>query len=395
MTKLENDQLVSAGHLILPNFTFTNQGSSTSPLLGPLSGAINGPGDNGGSDVFVPNLYWVKTLNKSTKFGIGVYTPFGLATKYDDTWVGRYHGVVSDVQTLNINPSIAYEISDKLSLGWGVSVLFGHVELSNAIDFGSICVASLGAGACTGLGALPQAADGFAKLEADNLDSPGLGYNFGLQYDISEQTTFGFALRSEVEMKVKGNADFTVPASAGFVFASNLFLDSGIRSSVDLPASVSFSLSHKQDKFTWLGDITWTGWSSFEELRIKYDNTAQPDSVTTEDWNNTYRYSFGVDYQYSDNLTLRTGIAYDETPIPNPERRTVRLPGNDRTWVSFGMSYLINKNFTIDAGYSHLFVDTTRINNTFESSVPTLAATVTGEYEADVDILSAQLNWTY
>lgn len=40
-----------------------------------------------------------------------------------------------------------------------------------------------------------------------------------------------------------------------------------------------------------------------------------------------------------------------------------------------------------------LFVDDAEINKAFETGVPTLIATLTAEYEADVDILSAQLNW--
>jgi long-chain fatty acid transport protein len=214
-------------------------------------------------------------------------------------------------------------------------------------------------------------------------------------YEISSQTRIGVAYRSEVDIEVDGEADFTVPASTAFVFSSGLFLDSDIGADVTLPASFSFSLSHQVDKITYLADITWTGWSSFDELRIEYDNPAQPDSVTTEDWDDSFRYSFGIDYQYSDKMILRTGIAHDETPVPSAERRTARLPGDHRTWISFGMSYIYSNELSFDIGYSHLFVDDAEINNEFESSVPTLAATLTGDYDASVDIISAQLNWKY
>ena len=81
--------------------------------------------------------------------------------------------------------------------------------------------------------------------------------------------------------------------------------------------------------------------------------------------------------------------------MPSAERRTVRLPGNARTWLSFVLTYLFKENMSFDVGYSHLFVDDAPINNTLESSIPTLNATVTGEYEASVNILSAQFNWSY
>jgi len=329
------------------------------------------------------------------KFGLGVNAPFGLATKYNDDWVGRYHGVVSDLQSININPSIGYQYSDKVSIGAGVDLMLVKVELSNAIDFGAICVATFGPATCAGLGALPQAADGFVEFDADNFSSLSLGFNFGLIYQISEHSKFGVAYRSEVDVKAEGDADFTVPSSASFVFSSNLFLDSGIRADITLPQSLAFSYSRQVDKITYLADITWTGWSSFDELRIVYDNTSQPDSVTTEAWDDIFRYSVGFNYQYSDDIIYRAGIAYDETPIPSPERRTPRLPGNDRTWLAVGMNYILNKGMSIDVAYTHLFIDDVPINNTFESSVPTLAATLTGDYEAAVDIISVQFNWQY
>ena len=122
---------------------------------------------------------------------------------------------------------------------------------------------------------------------------------------------------------------------------------------------------------------------------------AGPDSVTTEAWEDVYRYSLGIDYQYSEETVYRVGIAYDESPVPSPKRRTPRLPGTDRTWVSLGVSKVFNNSLTVDIGFSHLFMDESRINNEFESSVPTLAATLTGEYDASINIFSVQLNWQY
>ena len=184
-----------------------------------------------------------------------------------------------------------------------------------------------------------------------------------------------------------------VQLNAVIAGSGGLFDDVDLEATVDLPASFSVSVAHTVGKYTWLADWTRTGWSSFDELRIKYDNPAQPDTVTTEDWDDSNRYSFGLDYQYSDKMILRTGIALDETPVPDKEHRTPRLPGNDRTWLSFGLTYLVNPQMSFDVGYSHLFVDDAKIENEYESGFPTLTHTLQGEYEADVDILSAQLNW--
>jgi len=376
MVLLEGRQATGVLHTILPKADFKNQGST----LADGSTALSGGNDDGGRNAFVPNFYYVMDIDDKMKFGLGVTTPFGLATKYDDDWVGRYHAVESDVITVNFNPNISYKVDDKLSLGFGISAQYVDVILSSAIDFGSL------------LGA-PQAIDGFVKFTGDNW---AFGWNAGLLYQFSSDTRLGVAYRSEVKQDVSGTANFTVPLAAAPVLGSGAFVDSGISAEISLPQSLSVSVYHNYDsKWAVLADVTWTGWSSFEELRIKYNNPLQPDSATTENWDDVLRYSIGLNYKMDDKLLLRTGIAYDETPVPSAEFRTPRVPGNDRTWLSFGAQYKVDKNIVIDVGYSHLFISTTKINNTFESSQTALAATLTGEYEATVDIFSAQATWKF
>ncbi|MCH7882722.1 MAG: outer membrane protein transport protein [Proteobacteria bacterium] len=389
MMRLESDSIAIAGHIILPDAAFTNDGtSSINPLLG--GALLPGSDDDGGASAFVPNLYLVKTIHEQMKFGLGVQTLFGLATRYDANWVGKYHAVETDLRTINFNPSIAYQVNEQLSVGGGINMVIADIKFTNAIDFGSVC-AGLGIGGC----AVPLAYDdGFADLEGDNLSDPAFGFNAGLQYMIDTDTVFGVAYRSEIDLKLSGNAVFTVPSAAstdsgGIIggVGGAVFIDTGIDAGITLPASLALSIAHKVEKVTYLADITWTGWSSFDELRIRYDNPAQADTVTPENWVDTLRYSAGFDYQYESNLVLRAGLAYDETPVPSAEFRTARTPGNDRTWLSFGLSYTIDSKSSIDLGYSHFFIDDVPINNADGTG-----AILSGQYEASVDILSVQWN---
>ena len=367
MMQLEGDSISIAGHFIMPDASFTNNGSvhGTPGVGGPLTTAD----DDGGVNAFVPNFYWVKTIDEQMKFGLGVQTTFGLATEYKKGWTGQYHAVETDLKTVNLNPSIAYQVNDKLSVGGGLDFVIGEIIFTSAIDFSNLN---------------PALPDGFADLTADNYSDPGLGFNFGLQYEIDMNTIIGASFRSEIDLDFSGDADFTVPVPG--------FPDGGLTSTVTLPASLALSVAKKMDKITYLADITWTGWSSFDELRIVYDSGVPSPTVTTEDWDDTFRYSVGFDYQYSDKMVLRSGLAYDETPIPSPERRTARIPGNDRTWLSFGLTYMLDDQSSIDVGYSHLFIDDTEINNTLETINSGLNATLTGTYTASVDILSVQWN---
>jgi len=380
MTKLKNKQVSVVGHLIFPDSSFTNNGS-TDGLGNPLSGAD----DDGGSAAFVGNFYWVTDIG-ATKFGLGVTTPFGLTTEYNDNWTGRYHAVKTAMSTINFNPSIAREVNDKLSIGGGINILLADIELTSAIDFGSL------------LGA-PQdpTYDGFADLSADNLtfNEFSWGINLGMTYDFTKDTRLGIAWRSEMDVAVEGKANFIVPTAAAPVLGSGAFQDTRLKGKITLPQSLSVSAKHGMGDVTLLADVSWTGWSSFEELRIQYANPFQPDSVTTEAWEDTFRFSIGADYKLNNKIILRTGVAYDQTPIPDPEHRTPRIPGNDRVWLSFGMTYEMSPALIMDIGYSHLFIDDANIDHTLESSLPPLNATLAGSYEASVDILSAQLTWNY
>ena len=104
-----------------------------------------------------------------------------------------------------------------------------------------------------------------------------------------------------------------------------------------------------------------------------------------------WRVALGGRYHVDDALILRLGTAYDQKAVKNDQYRTPRIPDNDRLWVSLGMGYLITKNIGMDLGYSHLFVNNTSIDNTFESSQPALNHTLKGDYDSSVDIFSAQL----
>ena len=169
---------------------------------------------------------------------------------------------------------------------------------------------------------------------------------------------------------------------------------------LDLTLPDSLSLSGRQQltpKWAIMADVTWTNWSKLDSLDIDIEDGSQ--SVTPLQWEDTLRYALGVTYQYNDSWLLRTGVAYDETPIPSDKYRTVRIPGEDRTWLALGANYRYDTRLSFDFGYAHLFVDDPKINSS-DAYDPTTGQTtgfhkVTGDYDAAVDIFSAQVNWKF
>ena len=207
----------------------------------------------------------------------------------------------------------------------------------------------------------------------------------------------GAAFRSSIKQNLQGEATFTRSAAFNALLngvSSTAFTTTAVSADIDLPASISLSVAHGfTPQLEVMGDITWTQWSNFRELRIDFANPAQPDAVTTENWNDTYRYSVGMSYKLNDRIKLRTGLALDEAPVPDAQHRTPRIPDNDRTWLAFGLTHAHSSNLSLDVGYAHLFVKDSTIDNTTEGTP--FKYNIKGTYENSVDILSAQLNYKF
>jgi long-chain fatty acid transport protein len=360
-------------------------GAATFGLNGaPIPG---GDGGDAGGVGIVPHLYVTHQLDDQVWLGLAVNVPFGLATEYDDGWIGRYHALKSEVSTLNVNPSLAFNVNPKLSLGLGLSAQYIEAELSNAIDYGSLNLVPLNRGGLGGaLGAVgPGQADGEVVLEGD---SWSWGWNAGMLFELSPATRLGAHYRSKVKQDLEGSADFTGPLGPS---------STDVTSGVDLPATFAVSLVHELNaEWTLMADYTWTQWSNLEELRFKFAN-GQPDGVTTLDWHDSNRYSIGATYAPAGSgWVFRTGIALDETPIPNAASRTPRIPGEDRVWLALGVGYSPFKNWTFDFGYAHLFVDDPKIDKTATpGSEDFLRGSLAGSYDASVDILAAQMEYRF
>jgi long-chain fatty acid transport protein len=382
-------QLTVGGHIIAPQASLDNA-SARNVTFGGI--AVNGnDGGDAGILAFVPNLYLKMDLNNDIALGLGVNVPFGLGTEYNNGWVGRYNALESKLKTININPAISWQANEKFSVGGGVSVQYIKAELSNAIDSSSLCRATAALGTCNALGlAVPgnAAADSLVKLEGDDIS---FGYNLGMVFKPNDQTTLGLAYRSKIHHTLEGDANFTRSAGLNVLLngaGSQQLKNGDITAKVDLPENISFSGAFQATPdLELLGDVTWTKWSRFKELRIDFANPAQADGVTTESWDDSWRYSIGANYKWAPDVTLRTGLAYDQTVIANELNRTPRIPDQNRTWLAFGASWAITPNNTIDAGYAHLFISNSTLNNTSESSIK---HNVRGQYDSSVDILSAQ-----
>lgn len=364
MTLLPGRNVAFSVDLVRPSAKFSNQGSTVPPGQG-----VGGNGGDAGDWAGIPAGYMTWQLTDRVTAGLGVGAPFGLKTEYSPDWVGRFHAVKSEIKTVNINPSVAFKVNDVLSLGVGLNFQRIDADLTNMVTNPGLA-GSLARGRIKG-------------------DDTAWGWNIGALWQVSDSTRIGAAYRSKMDYKLEGTAAFTGLNAGGNVVAGVLNGTRGgkVTADVELPDTATLSVHQKiSDRWTMMGDLSWTGWSSLQQLQVVNVNGTV---VTTEElrWRDTWRVAFGGTYAYSDAVSLKFGLAWDQTPV-RESTRLPRVPDEDRVWLSFGVQWRPDASSAVDVGYAHLFVKDASVNNNGGSAL--LKGTLVGEYENSVDILGVQ-----
>ena len=285
-----------------------------------------------GDDYPLPSVMGQYNVNDKLFLGAGVYVPFGLATRYkNDSFVAKGDTGVrrSELEVVDTNLSAAYKFDKHLSLG--VSGVLRYIK-------GSL---TSNAKVMT----MPAYSDFKVSGWATTM-------NLGAMYEFNENTRIGLAYRFKSTQRTTGNHDITVYSPLG---ESLLRYDSV--SEPELPASWILSGYHKfAEKWGTTATVKFTQWHRFDVFPAR--TTAQTrNGVLDVDyrWKDAWSFSLGQDYYLNEKWTLRAGLAWDQSPVPNNTYRTNRIPDTDRLWTSFGVSYATG-NHQFDLGYAHLFM---------------------------------------
>jgi long-chain fatty acid transport protein len=374
MTQLQDREISGGIAVISPSFNFKDKGSS----VGFLGGS--GDGGNAGGLAVLPNGYLSWALNKDLYVGIGVGAPFGLKTEYDNPWLGAAQATLFDVKTYNINPSIAYRVNDKVSLGLGVN--WQKLDATYERQVGILSAP------------LPMSTSPL-KL---TLDDDTWGWNVGALFTLSPSTKVGISYRSTMQYHATGKIKVTGPSAA-----LNASASSDAKADIKLPDTFSLAVTQQlSDKWQMLGDLTWTGWSSIPKVDIyRASNTGAGTGNGTiaqtldTDFRDTWRVGLGATYKYNDAWKIKYGIAYDQTPVKRAATRLVSLPDNDRVWFSLGAQWAPSKASRLDLGATYIHIRDSKIDNDQGTIASPFRGRVTGEYSGDIWLLGAQYSMSF
>ncbi|MGD8275884.1 MAG: outer membrane protein transport protein [Thiohalocapsa sp.] len=379
MTRLDGAEVLVAVNIVTPSDDFSNRGTSLSApaTLGSPAPVAGGSGQDPGAPTPVASLFYARPLGERWWVGVALTSPFGLRLEYDSDWFGRYDSIESELRTIDLAPSFAYQVSEQLAVGAGLNVQYADTFLRNSVPNTLSPVAGT------------VASDGRSELTGNNV---AFGFNLGLLWQPTQDTRIGLHYRSRMDHELDG--ENKVRGLDGALAGANGKFDT--KTLLTLPDVLSLGIAHAlSPRTTLLGEAQWFGWSRFEELRIRYDD-GTPTLVLPQDYRDTYTLSTGIEHRWRDAWTLRAGVQYDRTPTTDAQRNTA-VPDANRLWTAIGASWRPTARAEISVAYQHVFYDQGRIDNSrsFFGGTPIEGEVVTrARVDAAVDTVSIAFRYS-
>ncbi|ELY3836835.1 long-chain fatty acid transporter FadL [Cronobacter turicensis] len=323
--------------------------------------------DNIAPTAWVPNLHFVAPINEQFGWGASVTSNYGLATEYNNGYTAGSVGGKTDLETLNLNLSGAYRLDNHWSFGLGFDAVYARAKIERyAGDLPQSLGPSLPGLVQAGL-IDPQTAQSLAGVTSDTQiahlkgDEWGFGWNAGILYELDKNNRYSLTYRSEVKIDFDGDYKSSLPAALNPINAAlGLGLPYGTGGSttggsltLNLPEMWEVS-GYNRIAPQWAVhySLTYTSWSQFQELKAT-NNNGDTLFKKEEKYKDAYRIALGTTYYMDDNWTFRTGIAFDDSPVPE-QQRSISIPDQDRLWLSAGTTYAFNEDASVDAGVSYM-----------------------------------------
>jgi len=312
-----------------------------------------------GRNALIGASYFTYRLNDKTVLGMSLTSPFGLGTKPDDTnWAGKYEGITTYIFNVNATPMLSYEVAPGVSVGAGVQVDYFGLKRQTAL---------------TPLG--------LANFKADDI---GVGFVAGISLVPMPGTSVGLGYRSSIDHTAEGHVELGAIAKTP------------AQASIQLPDMLSLGVRHAvSPKTRLLGEVEWVNWSRLGVIPVIINAPIPliaPAGTTVANfdfrWRDGWLFSLGGEYDWSPNLTLRSGVAYEISPVDGATTRLVQDPDSNRVWLSLGASYKMTEKTRLDFSYSHVFFENNAPFNRVTGSTLFPTPPLLGTADLSMDLVS-------
>jgi long-chain fatty acid transport protein len=366
ITQLPGTQIMAGGSVVYLDTTFRSSTTGESTQL---------------QDHFtlVPHLYIThrfKKWDERLSIGLGIYTPFGTVVDWPDHWPGRFDSTNAKLRVTIINPTVAFRATPKLSVAAGFRYADAAAEFEQKFNIGN----------------------GESKLRGHDLAAHPIGWNAGLLYRLMETTSVGLQFKSELQAKLRGQADINGRGAVGLGSPTG-FATAGFHSNIKLPPQVVGGLSTKIiPRWTINADIEWQGWNTLGSLPRDFVGSTRLDTVSRRLWKNSWVYRLGAEYAATDRLALRGGYFYDETPIPD-NTFDANVPNANLHGLTAGTGYGWDR-ATLDVAYLIGFyekrsIDSSTLDPNNKGGARGLGPPAFGSYSTTSHVLTVSVTFKF
>ena len=370
MTLLDRTQLMTSPGVLLPS---TNFDVAPETNLKPAFGGTKG-GGGGNAGVFFPigSFFYVRKLSERLRFGVAVYSDYGLGGDYGKTWVGRYYITEASLITGKVNPTLAYEVNDWLSVGAGFSFAVGRLTFQSKIN-----------------NAAPRVPDG--GLSEESWDE-AFGAKVGILLRPISKLRIGLTYQSPEDYKFGFRPHVT---GLGQVLSRIRSRIGGVKVNVPLTEPQQAMLSGLYEvlpKWSLLADVGWQNWSAFGEFPVGISSPKQTTAVNANlHFSDTCHAAVGQQLQIGEKWLWSAGFAYDSSPVSKANRNAV-LPLDRQLRYGTGLQYQINRDVT--TGVSWELMDAGP--GPYSNIRGPLAGTLQGHYSTNLlNFVAVNLIWKF
>lgn len=350
----------------------------------------------------IPHFYvggpvWKNTGLSRLSFGLGVYSRFGLATRFDDNWPGRYNSILADIVSLSATPTLGIKINDAWSMSLGLEMMWFDLKLQQKIDATKFLAKAGKLPLLRAMG-IPTTLNDPSTSVLDTkqtLDGRGTGFGviLGVQYKPTPRFALSFTYRSQVTQNVDGTVEYD-PSPTTRTLMPNNFYTTGVHGSITLPDSFTAGVMFKPVPKLTLGfTAVYTRWSSYDALTIHYDKPTLGVYSTTskKDWGDVWRFSFAVQWDALDWLDLYFSYIYDQSPVGG-QYADYLLPTDDRNTLGIGAGIKFGKSWRLDANYTYLMQN----DRTYDYNLQVTKGVLNGEATDSIaHIFGVTLNYVF
>ena len=343
---------------------------------GGFSGTNTPHGGNGGGNPIgvmpAASAFYVHSLNKDFKVGLGMLGNFGLGLKNNQDFLGRYYVKQATLVGITFAPVASYRVNEYISIGGGPNVMLAVLRYTSNINN----VLPLGTG------------DG--QLEASDTTA-GVGGQFGVLVEPQKGTRIGVTYYSPIKLNFSTTPTFSNLGTIGGALQNRGLLTRNLDLGMTVPQHVIVSGYHElSTAWAIMGDFGWENWSQFGEVDVAVTGgPLNPSLTTTSNYNDTYHVGIGTQYRLNPEWLLNSGFAYDSSMVSAANRSLVLPVGATYKW-DLGANWLMSEKVKLGFSYEVSYMGDMSVN---QNRGP-LAGQVTGAYkDAMIHFFAFTLNW--